>query len=483
MLGDGTSVLRMPLIRRVGYKYLRLWADRSSSTLSKNAVDHRRPRKWTQRSQVSSSSGAANRSKVPEYLRILDQILHGLHEPSRSQHLKESRRGDVFVRESGGPSRLRSKMLEAINPEILAMLQGERFSLESHLWNGTADIYAGQSQLLERRITEHTRERIRFQQRLEAERNIGDHKKLPSSHFAQLPRQPATETAKDRQQLLLTILEEYAALIFRTLPPSEPALRLPPDCEVQPHSSYAKSSKNSKMGRLGLQLYEELWRHVNISKGDSETIPIVCGECRNASTGMLDEEPLFEPKAHSCAKGSVPPLKDLQFRQEDVSQIKKSASSRRIQSHIDDILRTYTVDSGARNSGHALGEKMQPPSASRRHQEEPMIDLTIHSPSGLRLQRPRNISQSACGGYIIAPPSQITGHLELSVSLDHLDPIAPSSVFNLQIMKAVASLPVVLVPRPGTPLDHIAAKACRETAPIDYFPPVADGSDDADVSQ
>ncbi|KAK1446835.1 hypothetical protein CCUS01_02394 [Colletotrichum cuscutae] len=80
------------------------------------------------------TSGAANRSKVPEYLRILDQILHGLHEPSRSQHLKESRKGDVFVRESGGPSRLRSKILEAINPEILAMLQGERFSLESHLW-------------------------------------------------------------------------------------------------------------------------------------------------------------------------------------------------------------------------------------------------------------------------------------------------------------------------------------------------------------
>ncbi|KAL4406456.1 hypothetical protein CABS03_12857 [Colletotrichum abscissum] len=175
------------------------------------------------------------------------------------------------------PSRLRSKILEAINPEILAMLQ--------------------------------------------------DHKKLPSSHvafwvlrrthnawlkFAQLPRQPATETEKDRQQLLLTIFEEYAALIFRTLPPSEQALRLPPDCEVQPHSwaglnicdpldqlingprSYAKSSKNSKMGRLGLQLYEEFWRHVDISKGDLETIPIVCGECRNASTGLLDEEPLFE---------------------------------------------------------------------------------------------------------------------------------------------------------------------------------------------
>ncbi|KAI3556912.1 hypothetical protein CABS01_09851 [Colletotrichum abscissum] len=188
------------------------------------------------------------------------------------------------------PSRLRSKILEAINPEILAMLQGERFSLESHLW-------------------------------------VKNHKKLPSSHvafwvlrrthnawlkFAQLPRQPATETEKDRQQLLLTIFEEYAALIFRTLPPSEQALRLPPDCEVQPHSwaglnicdpldqlingprSYAKSSKNSKMGRLGLQLYEEFWRHVDISKGDLETIPIVCGECRNASTGLLDEEPLFE---------------------------------------------------------------------------------------------------------------------------------------------------------------------------------------------
>ncbi|KAK1543647.1 hypothetical protein CPAR01_04280 [Colletotrichum paranaense] len=279
-------------------------------------------------------SGAANRNKMPEYLRILDQILHGLHEPSRSQHLKESRRGDVLVRELGGPSRLRSKILEVINPEILAILQGERTSLESLLrvkkyeypTDGSCP-WAVYLHLLERRIREHTRERIRFQQRLEAERNIGDHKKLPSSHvafwvlrathnawakFAQLPRQPATETEKDRRQLLLTIFEEYAALIFRTLLPSELALRLPPDCEVQPYSwaglnicdpldqlinglrSYAKSSKNSKMGRLGLQLYEELWRHVDISKGDSETIPIVCGECRNASTGLLDEEPLFE---------------------------------------------------------------------------------------------------------------------------------------------------------------------------------------------
>lgn len=33
---------------------------------------------------------------------------------------------------------------------------------------------------------------------------------------------------------------------------------------------------------------------MDISKGDSETFPIVCGECRDASTGRLDEEPLFE---------------------------------------------------------------------------------------------------------------------------------------------------------------------------------------------
>ncbi|KAK7439498.1 hypothetical protein Landi51_11168 [Colletotrichum acutatum] len=193
--------------------------------------------------------------------------------------------------------------------------------------NGTAGVYAGQSQLLERRIREHTRERLQFRQRLKAERNIGDHEKLPSSHvtfwvlkgthdiwlkFAQLPRQPTTEFERDRQQLFLNILEEYAALVFRTLPPSELALRLPPECEVQPYPwaglnicdpldqlingprSYAKSSKNSKMGRLGLQLHEKFWRHVDISKGDSETIPIVCGECRDASTGRLDDELLFE---------------------------------------------------------------------------------------------------------------------------------------------------------------------------------------------
>ncbi|KXH41424.1 hypothetical protein CNYM01_02609 [Colletotrichum nymphaeae SA-01] len=231
------------------------------------------------------------------------------------------------------------------------MLQGERISLKTIFqvkkyeyptdgscpWavylhvicnqNGTTGTYAGQSQLLERRIREHTRERSQFQQRIEAERNIGQHEKLPSSHiafwvlrgmndmwlkFAQLPRQPATEIEKDRQQLLLTILEEYAVLIFRTLPPSELAWRLPPDCKVQPYPwaglnicdpldqlingprSYAKSSRNSKMGRLGLHLYEEFWRHVDISKGDPDTIPIVCGECRDASTGRLDEEPLFE---------------------------------------------------------------------------------------------------------------------------------------------------------------------------------------------
>ncbi|KAK1446834.1 hypothetical protein CCUS01_02393 [Colletotrichum cuscutae] len=82
--------------------------------------------------------------------------------------------------------------------------------------------------------------------------------------------------------------------------------------------SYAKSSKNSKWGEL----------NSNSIKSDSETIPIVCGECRNASTG-----------AYLAAYSY------LQFRQEDVSQIKKSASSRRSRSHIDDILRTCAVDS------------------------------------------------------------------------------------------------------------------------------------------
>ncbi|KXH45183.1 hypothetical protein CSIM01_01312 [Colletotrichum simmondsii] len=293
---------------------------------------------------------ATSLGESPGYLRILNHIFNGLRERSKFQHLRESRRGDVFVRESGGPGRLRSKILEAINPEFLAMLKSDRLDLESLLqvkkydyptdgscpWevylhvicnqNGTAGIYVGQSQLLERRIRDHTRERSQFQRRTEAERNIGHHEKLPSSHiafwvlrgvndiwlkFAQLPRQPANELEEDRQQLLLTILEEYAALIFRTLPPSELALGLPPDCEVQPYPwaglnicdpldqlindprSYAKSSKKRKLGRFGLQLYEEFWRHVDIVKGDSETIPIVCGGCRDASTGRLDEEPLF----------------------------------------------------------------------------------------------------------------------------------------------------------------------------------------------
>ncbi|KAK1659004.1 hypothetical protein BDP55DRAFT_720231 [Colletotrichum godetiae] len=100
--------------------------------------------------------------------------------------------------------------------------------------------------------------------------------------------------------------------MFRTLPPSELAMRLPSGCEVQPYAwaglnicdpleqlingprSFAKRSKNSKLGRLGIQLCEDFWRHVDISKGDSETIPIVCGECRDSSAARLDEEPLFE---------------------------------------------------------------------------------------------------------------------------------------------------------------------------------------------
>ncbi|KXH63851.1 hypothetical protein CSAL01_06897 [Colletotrichum salicis] len=270
-----------------------------------------------------------------------------LREPSRFHHLKESRRGDFFVRDSGGPDRLRFKILEVINPGILALLQGDKLDLESlrqvrkyeypndgscpwtvylHIicnQSSTAGIYAGQSKLLKRLMKEHTRERPRFQQRLEAERNIGEHEKLPSTYvafrllrgthdfwlkFAQLPSQPATEFERDRQKLLLTTLEEFAALVFRTLPPRELAMRLPSDCGIQPYSwaglnvcdpldqlingprSYAKSSMNSKMGRLGIRLYEDFWRHVDVSKGDSETVPTVCGECRDSSTARRDEE-------------------------------------------------------------------------------------------------------------------------------------------------------------------------------------------------
>ncbi|OHF00512.1 hypothetical protein CORC01_04262 [Colletotrichum orchidophilum] len=130
--------------------------------------------------------------------------------------------------------------------------------------------------------------------------------------FAQLPKQPTTESERDREQFLLTIVEEYAALVFRTLPPDELAKRLPPEFEVQPYAwaglnvcdpldqlingprSCKKGSKNSKMGRLGLRMHEEFWRHADISKGDFQTVLTVCGECKDSSTGRIDKEPLFE---------------------------------------------------------------------------------------------------------------------------------------------------------------------------------------------
>lgn len=284
-------------------------------------------------SDMSSQPSVLTPQRTPEYLRILDHLLNSLGKPYNSQNQERSRRYNTYIREEGGTHRLRSTILDLINPEFIALLQSNRFTLKSLLqiqsyepsdreictgavylhviWNesGVAGVYVGQSCLLRSRISKHKSNRRIFQRAFADERDISKHKRLPSDHikfwvlngthdtwlkFAQLST-PTTAPEQHRERLLLTIIEQYAATVLHTLPQKIRPQGLPSDCQVEPYpwaglnvyeplkslrgtvKPNNNSSKRLKMASLEWNPNQEFWRHRDVSLGDPHTVQVVCG--------------------------------------------------------------------------------------------------------------------------------------------------------------------------------------------------------------
>jgi hypothetical protein len=288
-----------------------------------------------------------------DYLLTLDRLIDDLQKrPSFLDLAKGKIRSDVCINDIGGPEILKAKILKALEPDLLRLIKtgelrlsnlkniprivapvGHQMTIYVHvIYNkGNIGIYVGQAWVLRKRISAHKRDRRRFLQRLRTGRRRTKNQNYFTAHtrfwaqkgthdfwlkFAQLAPLKSNDQRREKQ-LLLNVLEKYAALLFRTLPCERLAKDLPRGSKIDPypwvglnrHDPLEQTHRNATLSRTGSTsrtslsvifgnklpvALNVLWRYADPSQGDQTTVLVICSKCRSPWTGYMDRAPRYE---------------------------------------------------------------------------------------------------------------------------------------------------------------------------------------------